>query len=376
MGFHYPRHNTLWIGFKSPDGKWVRRRTNFRVGEEDKAEALIKKLEERIGAGNIDEEGVMTVERYARRWLAEFQAINPESSVANESILRLHVLPVLGPERLDAVRPRHIAALFRQLRAGNQLAPKTIRNIYSVVRGIFREAAIAGFTDTNPCILTEHHLGPITDKHPEWRSTAVFTREELVLLTTSPLVVPDRRMLYALEGIGALRHGEAAGLRWRHYDRLMAPLARLTIATSYDRGRTKTNRERWMPVHPVLQAKLDDWRSTGWIEMMGRVPGVDDLVIPCPSRPRMRLGQMRDKNYSRKRFLEDLAALELRHRRGHDLRRTMISLARSDGARKDLLEVCTHTPGRGQTAIDVYTTFEWPALCAEVAKLQLPMPER
>jgi len=27
--------------------------------------------------------------------------------------------------------------------------------------------------------------------------------------------------------------------------------------------------------------------------------------------------------------------------------------------RPGLLEVCTHTPGRGKTAIDVYTTFEW-----------------
>ena len=84
---------------------------------------------------------------------------------------------------------------------------------------------------------------------------------------------------------------------------------------------------------------------------------------------------MRDKNYSRKRLIEDLATLELRHRRGHDLRRTMISLARSDGARKDLLEVCTHTPGsKGKTAIDAYTTFEWKALCEEVAKLRIAPP--
>jgi hypothetical protein len=82
---------------------------------------------------------------------------------------------------------------------------------------------------------------------------------------------------------------------------------------------------------------------------------------------------MRDKNYSRKRLIEDFAALGLRHRRGHDLRRTMISLARSDGARKDLLEVCTHTPGRGKTAIDVYTTFEWKALCEEVRKLKIEL---
>ena len=62
--------------------------------------------------------------------------------------------------------------------------------------------------------------------------------------------------------------------------------------------------------------------------------------------------------------------LKLRHRRGHDLRRTMISLARTDGARKEILELCTHTPRKG-SAIDLYTTFPWEALCEEVSKLKV-----
>jgi hypothetical protein len=32
---------------------------------------------------------------------------------------------------------------------------------------------------------------------------------------------------------------------------------------------------------------------------------------------------------------------------------------------------CTHTPKGGRTAIDLYTTFEWGALCAEVGKLKV-----
>jgi hypothetical protein len=58
-----------------------------------------------------------------------------------------------------------------------------------------------------------------------------------------------------------------------------------------------------------------------------------------------------------------------RHRRGHDLRCTFITLAQVDGARRDLLETITHGP-RGNI-INVYTTFPWPALCAEVAKLRI-----
>ena len=43
---------------------------------------------------------------------------------------------------------------------------------------------------------------------------------------------------------------------------------------------------------------------------------------------------MRTDHHSYKRLVKDMEALGLRHWRGHDLRRTMISLARTDGARK------------------------------------------
>jgi hypothetical protein len=46
-------------------------------------------------------------------------------------------------------------------------------------------------------------------------------------------------------------------------------------------------------------------------------------------------------------------------------------VAQVDGARRDLFEAMTHGP-RGDI-ISVYTTFPWPALCAEVAKLQIEL---
>ena len=61
--------------------------------------------------------------------------------------------------------------------------------------------------------------------------------------------------------------------------------------------------------------------------------------------------------------------LGLRHRRGHELRRTFISLARSDGARTDILRRVTHKPP--PEVIEGYTTFEWEVVCREVTKLKL-----
>ena len=84
-----------------------------------------------------------------------------------------------------------------------------------------------------------------------------------------------------------------------------------------------------MPIQPVLTAILAEWRLV-WPGPCGRQPGPDDLVVPCTApanRGRRRLlGSMRDKNYIGRRLGADLKTLGFRHRRGHDLRRTFITL--------------------------------------------------
>ena len=62
--------------------------------------------------------------------------------------------------------------------------------------------------------------------------------------------------------------------------------------------------------------------------------------------------------------------LELRHRRAHDLRRTMISLAQDDGAVKDILKWGTHGRSKSET-INEYTSLQWETICREVAKLNI-----
>lgn len=53
----------------------------------------------------------------------------------------------------------------------------------------------------------------------------------------------------------------------------------------------------------------------------------------------------------------------------------MITLAREDGARAYVLEMITHAPNPNDM-MNLYTSFSWPTLCAEVAKLQITLPDR
>ena len=224
---------------------------------------------------------------------------------------------------------------------------------------MFHNAVADELIESTPCVLQRGVLPKKVDKDPAWRAQAIYTREEVERLISDSQLLEDRRVLYALKGLAGLRHGEAAGLRWRHYDPEAQPLGALSLE------KTKTSVPRRVRVHPTLARVLAEWKLAGWERTYGRMPTPDDLITPSLNMTE------RSAQETPKQLHEDLDTLGLHQRRGHDLRRTFITLAQVDGARRDLLETITHGP-RGDI-ISVYTTFPWPALCAEVAKLQIEL---
>lgn len=367
----------ILLRLKDETGAW-RERSSGHPDTPDgwrKAKRMLADLVERATAREdaTGSTAPVTVRAWSKRWLADRRASGVRDADNDESRLEHHVLDELGELLLEDVKPRHLDALAKAWAAAGK-APRTRRNIYSVVKALFRDARIAGLLDgPDPCILTHRQLGKVRDGARFKRGEAVFTREELELLVRDERVPQDRRVWYALLGVGMLRTGEAAGLRWGKVQ-AADPLARLVVDTSYDHGQTKTGEPRWMPVHPALAAVLAEWKLGGWARALGRPPGPEDLVMPVTPEPKRKgrrkdPGEMRDKNYARKRLVVDLAKLELRHRRAHDLRRTGVSLARSDGADKETLRWGTHAAPK--SVMDLYTTLEWQAVCREVAKLNI-----
>jgi integrase len=372
------RRGRYYLQVRDAEGRWRQRTTGIPAVPERRAEAEKLLAEVRVGLKAHEEvgsAGPVTVRSWGKKWL---EGRTGPDRTNDEARLRLHAYPVIGSLPLDEVRPRHLVELVDRLRAAGR-APRTVRNVYSVVKAMFRDARIADVLQAaDPCILTHRQLGKVRDARPEWRATARFDGAELARLLEEELIPQDRRVWYALLGVGMLRTGEASGLRWGRVQR-GEPLGRLVVTTSYDLGRTKTGVERWMPVHPALARLLAEWRLGGWARTFGRPPTDDDLVLPVPPTPTRRgrrrpAGALRTKDWARKRLVVDLAALGLRLRRGHDLRRTGISLAQDGGADSRVLRWGTHAPP-GET-IDGYTTLAWTTLCRAVSCLMLPvLPE-
>ncbi len=375
MGSVYPKGKRLYFKVKV-DGAWRNIRTEFAPGQELQAREMLDRIEARRAAGveAIGDFGPVTVSRFSSSWLKEREK-HVRTWKNDASVMRLHVLPTLGSMRLDEVRAKHLVDLVRSWRSkveAERMAPKSIYNAYSTVSALFRDAELEGLISYNPCKLTKRQLGPKVDADPEWRPTAVFTLAELELLISDERVPMDRRVLYALEGIAALRHGEASGLLWRNVQPELEPLGMLYVAFNYQHPMPKGDVCRPVPIHPTLAAILAEWKLHGWARMMGRPPTADDLVLPLPPGAKSKHGRWRRKGYSYDGLERDLEVLGFRHRRGHDLRRTMISLCRSNGAIRDILRRATHKPPK--EVIEGYTTYEWQVVCAEVAKHPVARP--
>src|SRR5690606_29304170 len=125
----------------------------------------------------------------------------------------------------------------------------------------------------------------------------------------------------------------------------------------------KTEVPREVPVHPELARILAAWKLEHYPLIHGVRPGPDDLLV------RNSYGRMYTRSGVIQMLHKDLEAIGLRRRRVHDFRRTLITLARADGARPDLLKFVTH--GASTSMIDVYTTPTWASLCEQIACLQV-----
>ena len=373
----FARGNVLWARYKNAEGKWDNVSLGLRLGQEQEAAELLAAIKRQVSTGR--EVGLElsqshpTFRKFFTWWIDRRKARKLRAWRDDESRIRTHVLEHLGAMKLDEVTPLHLEKVFVLMRDRGR-APKTVWNTYSSVRALFRDAVKKGFLRQSPCLLGEEELGPMVDKDPEWRETAIYSRDEIAGLMFDPRIPADRRLFYACSYLAGRRLGEVSGLRFRHVDLTAEPLGAIVFARSYARGPTKTNTTVRMPIHPVLADLLHAWIDHGFHDFLGRDPTPDDFVIPRPPDCTSKFGAARDKNFVRKQLIKDLEALDLRHRRTHDLRRSFISHAQQNGAQPNVLIRLTHPSTKKATAFAGYTEFAWEDYCTEVAKLHVDVP--
>jgi integrase len=393
-GSVFPRKSgRLVLRVKGADG-WQHQPTPFRVGQEEQAEKLLRRVvkDAKAASAYASETGQITVKSFAKKWLEGRSRFT--SWKDDQSHLEQHVYPAIGGMPIDEVRPKHLRDMVRQLekktinrkvhgdkgklvKSDKKLSAKTIRNVYGTCVSLFRDAAIEGQIEQTPAILTSEHLPADADTEDDWRDDAIFTAGEIETLISDVRIPFDRRVFYAVAFLGCTRFGEGAALRWRRYDAAREPLGALVVRRSYNtrlkvEKSTKTKRPRTVPVHPVLASMLAQWKLTGFPALFGRKPEPDDLLVPSRGQGDRPPGN-RSSSHMLKKFHRDCEAVGIRVRRQHDSRMTWISLARSAGANDLHRRWISHGPTG--SVDDGYTSLHWPELCAVVSAIKVGVLE-
>jgi integrase len=377
----------LWISYSITEELRVKYGTSVRTVREAcaannqrAAQALLAQRRREVRDGTWAPARVAraqgsTLAEYVATWIAGRKRDGVLSARNEEQRLRDHVLPVLGSKLMTELRRQDVRDLVVNLQrvtskaSGKMLAPRTVHRVYEDLRAVCSHAVeVSELLPANPCTIkvSRGELPKKIDRDPRWRSGAVFTRDEAETLISSDRVPLPRRVLYGLMLLMGCRVGEAVGRRWRDYDLAPVPLGRMSIATQYDDRPLKTENPREAPVHPVLARMLASWKLEGFPLFYGRAPKPEDFIVPNQRTMSHQIDKRVWQNLQR-----DLAALGMRKRRVHDMRRTLVTLARAGGARPDILKWITHGPDAGM--MDHYMTPTWDVLCEQITCLKVEL---
>ena len=126
----------------------------------------------------------------------------------SERSLRLHVLPALGRQRIDRLRPRDLRAFADELLAAGK-DPGTVLSVIQPLRLILRRAVLNDELAVSPA----RGLGLPGGKRREDVVTDPEHAERLL-----DALEPAERAVYATAFYAGLRRGELRALRWRHVD--------------------------------------------------------------------------------------------------------------------------------------------------------------
>ncbi len=224
------------ITIRLPDGSQYRERKRASRFSKSAAQRWAQDRERHLlqhGPPTATKE-VPTLEAFAPRFVDGHARANrhkPSGIAGVESILKWHLIPTLGPKRLDAITNEQVQRLKLAL---SERAPKTVNNVLTVLSTLLKKAVEWGELERLPCAIK---LLPNPKKTMGFHDFDQYER----LLSSARKRGAEAYLMVLLGGDAGLRLGEIVALEWRDID---LAARRLTVQRSDWRGHV-TRAERW-----------------------------------------------------------------------------------------------------------------------------------
>lgn len=208
------------------DGKGQRRTryASFKGTKRD-AEIELAKLVAAAASGEQVDPSKMTVNEFLDRWERDWCAgnVSPKTSERYSELLRLHVRPRIGEQRIQKLRPVHLNDLYSVLLREVGLAPRTIGHVH---RALHRALGHAMGWD-----LVQQNIAARVSP------PRVVTKEIAILAPAQVNKILDSargRPIYYIANLAlasGMRRGELLALRWQDVD---LDRAKITVARSVE----------------------------------------------------------------------------------------------------------------------------------------------
>jgi integrase len=195
---------------------------------------------------------VPTLEQFAPKFVDGYARANrqkPSGIAAKETILRVHLVPLLGTRRLDAITNEVVQGLKHALTGR---APKTVNNVLTVLNKLLKTAVEWDAIDRMPCSI---RLLPLPKASASFHDFDDYER-----LVTAAKSDPNTYLIVLLGGEAGLRCGEIMALEWADVD---LPKRQLRVERSVWKGHVtipKGGRLRYVPLTVRLAAALKEHR--------------------------------------------------------------------------------------------------------------------
>jgi integrase len=204
----------LWLGVAhvgyDSSGKPLRKYVSSKKRPE--VVKQLKELRRRIDDGQILKTGDVNVTELFERWFNDVMRhqIAPSTFSNYQTVVRLHVLPVLGRKKLVELTVNDVDKLL-SLKTDGGLSPSTVRRIRAVLAQCLDQAIRWELVHRNVATLSR------SPKMNRQEGRTLTPEQARHLLET--LQGHHNEALYALMLSTGLRRGEALGLQWTDFDR-------------------------------------------------------------------------------------------------------------------------------------------------------------